>query len=511
MIEFDRVSKRFPGVQALADVSFSIRKGACHALLGENGAGKSTLGKILAGLYAPDSGSIRVSGQPIHDFTPHAALAAGVAIVHQELAICPKLAVAENLALQRLPTSRFGLDRRRLRDEARRLLAPVGLEVDPDLPAAELTLGEEQLLQIAVAVGLDARIIVFDEPTSSLGRVETERLFAIIRKLKAEGRTLVYVSHRLEELFALCDDVTVLRDGRHVETSPLAGLTSTDLIRRMVGREVTLASTARSTAPGNPVLELDRVAVPPITHDISMTVHTGEIVGLAGLVGAGRTELLEALAGVRPLTSGEITLDGRAYRPQTVAEALTAGVALIPEDRKRAGLTLGLSVADNLTLPFLSRFQTRLGRLVRSRQLDHSQREIEQLRIRTPSPAATTMTLSGGNQQKIVFSKGLEMGRRLLLVDEPTRGVDVAAKQEIHELIRDRANQGGSVLVASSELPELQALCDRVLVLREGRLVAEFTRQNGDFNAEQIVAAMTGAVSATVASPRTAAHAGNQT
>jgi ABC-type sugar transport system ATPase subunit len=496
VIEFDRIGKRFPGVQALDDVSFTIRAGACHALLGENGAGKSTLGKILAGLYTPDTGTIRVGGAPLREFTPHAALASGIAIVHQELAICPNLSVAENLALQRLPRGRFGVDRSRLRNEARRLLEPVGLDVDPDFPASGLTLGEEQLLQIAVAVGQNARVIVFDEPTSSLGRVETERLFAIIRRLKSEGRTLVYVSHRLEELFALCDDVTVLRDGRHVETRALAGRTSTDLIRAMVGRDVVPSSAAAGGAAGGVVLQLDGVVTAPWGQAIALTVRAGEIVGLAGLVGAGRTELLESIAGVRPIADGRIELDGKSFRPRGVRMAQQAGVALIPEDRKRAGLVLGLNVADNLTLSFLDRFRGLSGRLKRGSQTRHAAGEIERLRIRTPGPETTTLTLSGGNQQKIVFSKGLEQGRRLLLVDEPTRGVDVAAKQEIHQLIRDRAAAGGAVLVASSELPELQALCDRILVLREGRIVAELARRNDGFDAEEIAAAMTGAMTA---------------
>lgn len=493
MIEFDRIGKRFPGVSALKDVSFSIRRGACHALLGENGAGKSTLGKILAGLYTPDSGEIRVEGCPLREFTPYAALAQGIAIVHQELAICGQLTVAENLGLQKLPRRRFGLDRGRLRDEAQRLLEPVGLNVDPDLPAGELTLGEEQLLQIAAAVGRNARVIVFDEPTSSLGRVETERLFAIIARLKAEGRTLVYVSHRLEELFALCDDVTVLRDGQHVVTRSLTGQTSTDLIRAMVGRDIAAPSFRDDDHRGDVILELSNVGTLPITREVSLAVRAGEVVGLAGLVGAGRTELLEAVAGVRPLTQGTMRVDKQPYRPTSVRKALAAGVALIPEDRKRAGLTLGLSVADNLTLSFLDRFRGLGGSLNRDQQRGHSHREIERLRIRTPSPETTTLTLSGGNQQKIVFSRGLERGRRVLLVDEPTRGVDVAAKQEIHELIWARAADGGAVLVASSELPELQALCHRIVVLREGRVVAEFVRSKAGFDAEEIAGAMTGA------------------
>jgi ABC-type sugar transport system ATPase subunit len=491
VIEFERVTKRFPGVAALSDVSFSIASGACHALLGENGAGKSTLGKLLAGLYSPDGGEIRVAGRPLRQFTPRAALAAGIALVHQELALCPNLSVAENLGLHALPSRGLRLNRSALRSTARALLEPVGLEVDVDLPAGRLSPGDEQRLQIAAALGLNARVLVFDEPTSSLGKAETERLFAILRRLKSEGRTVIYVSHRLDEIFALCDAVTVLRDGRHVSTTPLEGLTEDDLITRMVGRSVT--STRVATVPSDvaaEVLQLQGVVNQPGGPEVKLSVRSGEVVGLAGLVGAGRTELLETVAGLRPVIAGQMTLGGRPYRPTCPAEALAAGVALIPEDRKRAGLVLGLSVADNLTLPFLKRFRGALGRLVRSRRATHCAQEISRLRIKTATAEVAAGTLSGGNQQKIVFSKGLELGRTLLLVDEPTRGVDVGAKQELHELIHARAAEGGAVLVASSELPELMSLAQRILVVRGGRIVAEHLR--ADFNAESILRDMAG-------------------
>lgn len=492
MIEFAGVGKRFPGVRALDDVSFTVERGACHALLGENGAGKSTLGKLLAGLYAPDSGSIRVHGQPLTDFTPAGAMRAGIALVHQELALCPNLTVAENLSLSRLPARGWGLDRAETRRRAIDLLDSVGLRVPPETLVERLSTGEEQLVQIAAAVGGGAGVLVFDEPTSSLGATETSRLFALIRQLREQGATIVYVSHRLDEVFALCDHVTVLRDGRHVETRALAGLTHDDLIRRMVGRDVSSTTPPSPLAADAPcVLDVRDLFVDGASHGVSLRVRAGEVVGLAGLVGAGRTEFLEAVYGVRSLVSGSMYLEGALYRAVSPRQACGAGVGLIPEDRKRAGLVLEDSVAENLTLPLLGRFHARFGRLLRSARDDYARAEIARYGIRAPGPSARTAGLSGGNQQKIVFSKGIAVGRKLLLVDEPTRGVDVGAKQEIHELLRQHAAQGTGVLLASSELPELMALSHRILVFRDRRIVAEFGRD--EFDEARILAAMAGA------------------
>jgi ABC-type sugar transport system ATPase subunit len=491
VIEFAGVGKRFPGVRALDGVSFTVERGACHALLGENGAGKSTLGKLLAGLYAPDVGSIHLDGKPLTDFTPAGAMRAGIALVHQELALCPNLTVAENLSLSRLPARGWGLDRAETRRRAVELLDRVGLRVDPDTLVERLSTGEEQLVQIAAAVGGGAAVLVFDEPTSSLGAAETARLFALIKQLRERGATIVYVSHRLDEVFALCDRVTILRDGRHVETRALAGLTHDDLIRRMVGRDVL------ATAPPPPlpeaapsVLDVQDVIVDGASHGVSLRVRTGEVVGLAGLVGAGRTEFLEAVYGVRQVISGSMKLEGATYRAGSPRQACGDGVGLIPEDRKRAGLVLEDSVAENLTLPVLDRFRGRFGRLLRSSRDDYARAEIARYGIRAPGPGSRTAGLSGGNQQKIVFSKGIAVGRRLLLVDEPTRGVDVGAKQEIHELLRQHAAQGTGVLLASSELPELMALSHRIVVFRDRRIVAELDRDQ--FDEARILSAMAG-------------------
>jgi ABC-type sugar transport system ATPase subunit len=492
VIEFAGVGKRFPGVQALDDVSFTVERGACHALLGENGAGKSTLGKLLAGLYSPDAGSIRLDGRPLTDFTPAGAMRAGIALVHQELALCPNLTVAENLSLSRLPGRGWGLDRAETRRRAVELLERVGLRVDPDIPVERLSTGEEQLVQIAAAVGGGAKVLVFDEPTSSLGAAETARLFDLIRQLRGRGATIVYVSHRLEEVFALCDRVTVLRDGRHVETRSLSGLTNGDLIRAMVGRDV--MATAPPHAVGSDaacVLEARDAVVEGATGGVSLRVRAGEVVGLAGLVGAGRTEFLEAVYGVRRIVGGTLWLDGRVYRGDSPRGACRSGIGLIPEDRKRSGLVLEDSVAENLALPILDRFRGAWGRLLGVSRDEYARGEIARYGIRAPGPTTSAGGLSGGNQQKIVFSKGIAVGRKLLLVDEPTRGVDVGAKQEIHELLRGRAEQGTAVLMASSELPELMALSHRILVFRGRRVVAEFDRDA--FDDVRILAAMAGA------------------
>ena len=488
MIEFVGISRRFPGVQALSDVSFSVRAGECHALLGENGAGKSTLGKILAGLIRPDSGSIRLHGQLVEFASPHDALAAGVGIVHQELAFCPNLTVAENLCLAALP-SRWGrLDRSALRERARRLLEPIGLKLDVDLRVEKLSLGEEQMLQIAAAVGLGARVLVFDEPTSSLARAETERLFDLIRQLRRSGTTMLYVSHRLEEIFELCQTVTVLRDGQHIATQPIESLTTERLVEQMVGRSLLSTREPEPVATDAPVvLQLRGWQWMDHATPLDLQLRRGEIVGLAGLVGAGRTELLESLYGLRAVPVGESNLPG----VNSPRDALQRGVSLIPEDRKRCGLVLPMSVTRNLSLPLLDRFRGAGDWLRRGAERAFALRSQQDFRIKTDRLDTAVVHLSGGNQQKVVLAKGVASGKTLLLVDEPTRGVDVGAKQEIHELLIRLAAEGAAILVASSELPELFALAHRILVLRNGTVVCEQVRS--EFSAQEIGRAMTGA------------------
>ena len=477
MIQFEHITRTFPGVAALSDVSFDVQTGQCHALLGENGAGKSTLGKILAGMYRPDAGRILIDGWPAAFHSPRDAARAGVAIVHQELVFCPNLSVAENLCLHRLPRQGLFLDRGRLRRQAAALLAQIGLDIDVDRPLASLSMAQEQLVQIAAAVGLGAKILVFDEPTSSLGRGEVDRLFALIRRLRHSGVTIIYVSHRLEEIFELCQTVTVLRDGRHIATRPIGMLDHDELVRMMVGRSVDSAMPSPTPAALGAVrLHVRRFSSRGRFADFSLELRSGEVVGLAGLVGAGRTEVLEALYGLDPFAEGELVIEGRSLRVRSSRQAQRLGMTLIPEDRKRQGLVLGMNMRENLTLPILDRFRRALGWVDRRVETALAERFRSDLSIRAASVETPVWSLSGGNQQKIVFARGLAADCRILLVDEPTRGVDVGAKREIHDLVRQLASQGTAVLLVSSELPELLALSQRVVVLRQGRIVAELAR-----------------------------------
>ena len=495
MITFQAISKAFPGVAALSDVSFDVQTGECHAVLGENGAGKSTLGKILAGMYRPDAGRIVIDGRPVNFHSPRDATRAGVAIVHQELVFCPNLSVAENLCLHDLPRKGLFLDLHRLRRQAAALLAQIGLDIDVDRPLASLSIAQEQLVQIAAAVGLGAKIVVFDEPTSSLGRSEVERLFALIRRLRESGVTVIYVSHRLEEIFELCQTVTVLRDGRHVATRPIGTLDHDELVRMMVGRNVESAAAAPTAAAGGAVrMQVRRFSSRGRFTDISLELHSGQIVGLAGLVGAGRTEVLEALYGLDPLAEGDIVSEGKPVRVRSSRQAQRLGITLIPEDRKRQGLVLGMNLRENLTLPILDRFRRALGWVDRRVEMALADRFRGDLSIRAASNETPVSSLSGGNQQKIVFARGLATDCRILLVDEPTRGVDVGAKREIHELIRQLAGRGTAVLLVSSDLPELLSLSHRVVVLRQGRIVAELARDQATPDA--VLRAMAGIVSA---------------
>lgn len=495
MIDFERITKTFPGVAALTEVSFSVRRGECHALLGENGAGKSTLGKLLAGLYRPDGGRIVLDGRAVHFHSARDALQAGVGIVHQELVFCPNLSVAENLCLHDLPRRGLWLDRRELYRQAEQRLAQIGLEIDVRQPISSLSIGQEQMVQIAAAVGLGARVLVFDEPTSSLGRGEVERLFALIRRLQRDGVTIIYVSHRLEEVFELCQTVTVLRDGRHIATRPIETVNHDELVKLMVGRSVEHYSPPPfSTRSAIPRLRLRNLHSPGRFSEIDLEVQPGEIVGLAGLVGAGRTEITEAIYGLDPHAHGTIEIDGRAVTIRSPRDAQSLGIGLIPEDRKRHGLVLSMNVRENMSLPVLDRFARFAGRASRTAETRFAEESSRRLSIRTPTVETAVNSLSGGNQQKVVFAKGLAADCRILLIDEPTRGVDVGAKREIHELIGHLAGQGVAILLVSSDLPELLALAHRVVVLRAGSIVASLDRRDAD--PETVLRHMTGLAAA---------------
>jgi ABC-type sugar transport system ATPase subunit len=489
-LEFRGLTKRFPGVLALDGVSLSIERGTCHALIGENGAGKSTLGKILAGVYTADSGQILLDGRPIAPPTPLAARELGIAMVHQELAFCPNLSVAENLCLGDLPRRRGFVDRPALRARARAMLATVGTDLDPDTLIGTLSTGREQLVQIAAAVGTGAQIIVMDEPTSSLSAAETADLFRLIRDLKARGLTLIYVSHRMEELFALCDHITVLRDGRHIATEAIPATKPARVVTQMIGRELRAHTPDHLSRDLGPVrIEATNLASPGRFADINLLVRAGEIVGLAGIVGAGRSEVVQALFGLDPAATGQIRVKDRALPLGSIDAALTAGLGLVPEDRKRQGLVLGLNCRENTALAALP-LLTRLGFVRRAHEAALTARYATRLRVKTPSMESLTAGLSGGNQQKIALAKWLARDCDVLLIDEPTRGVDVGAKAEIYQLLDELACEGKALLVVSSELPELIGLCRRILVMRQGALVGELPR--ADFSEAALMQLMAG-------------------
>ena len=476
-LRFEKISKRYPGVRALDEVSFEVAEGSCHALMGENGAGKSTLGKILAGVQRTDDGEIRLRGEVIRPTDPLSARRLGIAMVHQELAFCPNLSVAENLCLGALPSRMGWMRRGALRQEATRLLKTIGADIPVDRPVGELSTGQEQLLQIAAAVGTGARVIVFDEPTSSLSVAESEHLFSLLGDLKRRGITVLYVSHRMDEIFRLCDTVTVLRDGRHVATESIGQTHENRLVEQMIGRELDPASASGSTrVPGEEVLRVSALASPGRFSGIQFSVKAGEILGLAGLVGAGRSEVAQAIFGLDSRSTGEVQVRGHRLRPRSVSAALEAGLGFLPEDRKRLGLILPLSCRENASLAVLRRIAT-VGVVRRSTERTMAGAFFDRLRVKSPSMEVPVSGLSGGNQQKVALAKWLARDCPILMVDEPTRGVDVGAKAEIHRLLEELAAGGTAILLINSELPELMRLSDRVVVLRQGRQVGELARE----------------------------------
>ena len=472
-VRFEQITKRFLGVQALDGVSLEVATGSCHALCGENGAGKSTLGKVLAGIHSPDAGRLFVRGREVRFDSPRDAFAAGVGMVHQELAYCGNMTVAENLLLGALPRRRGFVDRAALERRARDMLAEIGAKVDARAPMSELRIAQQQLVQIASAVGAGADIVVFDEPTSSLSQADADRLYELIERLKARGVTCIYVSHRMPEIYRLCDTISVLRDGRHVATRPAATLSESELVTLMIGRELgEYLPQSDERKVGKELLRVERLTVPRKFRDVSFSLHEGEIVGLAGLVGAGRSEIAQAIFGLEKASSGTVFVDGRPSKIAEPKDAIALGIGLVPEDRKRQGLVLGESGLHNTTLPILERLSRALF-IRRREEATLASTFFSKLRVRTPSLGAPVAGMSGGNQQKVVLARWLAANSRILILDEPTRGVDVGAKAEIHRLIRDLAARGNAVLLISSELPEVIAISHRILVMRQGELVTE--------------------------------------
>jgi len=491
LLELKHAAKSFGAVRALIDGSVELRAGEVHALLGENGAGKSTLVKILAGVHQPDAGTLTVRGQAAVLHGPAAARAAGIAVIYQEPTLFPDLTVAENMFIGRQPLrSGRRIDRRAMLAEAAAIFARLGVPLDPSRLARGLSIADQQVVEIGKALSLDARVIVMDEPTAALSAAEVTRLFEVIRTLKAQGAAVLFISHRLEEVFTICQRVTVMRDGRHVLTSDLAGLTARDLVRAMVGRELAeRPPEAAGATPGEAVLDVRRLTREGVFTDISLTVRAGEIVALAGLVGSGRSEVARAIFGIDRYDAGSVTVNGKPLRKASPTTAMAAGLGLVPEDRRQQGLVMDMSVQQNVALASLGRL--RKGGLIRaSAERAMASDWATRLAIKHGRLTDPVGTLSGGNQQKVVLAKWLGRKPTVLIVDEPTRGIDVGTKAEVHQLLTGLARSGVAVLMISSELPEVLGVSDRILVMREGALVAEFS--HADASEEAIMSAAMG-------------------
>ncbi|MGB9779835.1 sugar ABC transporter ATP-binding protein [Caldanaerobacter sp.] len=488
------ISKSFPGVQALKNVDFDLMKGEVHGLLGENGAGKSTLIKILTGVYQKDEGEIFLEGKPVVINNPRDALNLGIAAIYQELALQPYLSVAENIFLGHEITKQSKLVRfinwKKTHEDARKILKELELDLDLNTPIKELGIGQQQMVEIAKVLSKNAKIVIMDEPTSSLSEKETEELFKVIFRLKEKGISVIYISHRLEEIFKICDRVTVMRDGEKIVTLNPKTTTKDELIRYMVGRTLEQHYPKIETKKGEEALRVENLTRKGLFENISFTAYTGEILGIAGLVGAGRTEIVRAIFGADPVDSGKIYIFGKERKITSPQDAIREGLVLIPEDRKTQGLVLIQSVLDNIVLSSLPKYKR--GLLLSYREMTEESFDlIKRLNIKTPNVKKIVKELSGGNQQKVVIAKWLTQKARIFIFDEPTRGIDVGAKVEIYNIMNELVKNGASVIIISSELPEILGMSDRIIVIHEGRVTAEFSREDAD--QEKIMKAATAA------------------
>lgn len=498
ILEMRGVTKRFPGVTALKGANLALRPAEVHCLLGENGAGKSTLMKILAGAQPLDEGDILIDGEPVVIESPLHAQELGISMIYQEFNLSPYLSVAENIFLGREPLrgrTPF-VDWKQMYCDAEEVLERIRVKMDVRRPVHELSIAQQQMVEIAKALSVNARIIVMDEPSATLTDHELEALFALIKTLKHQGIALVYISHRLEEVFEVGSRATIMRDGEHINTSELCDLTRESIIKMMVGRELTEEFPKEVFTRGEERLRVEGLCRRGVFSDVSFSLHTGEIVGLTGLVGAGRTEVARAIFGADPIDGGQIHLHGKPATISSPRDAIRQGIGLLTEDRKGQGLVLGMSVAENTTLANLKALS---GRFLMNRGKERSitQGYIDELRIKTPGAGQMVQNLSGGNQQKVVLAKWLFTQSRVLIFDEPTRGIDVGAKVEIYKLMNELVRQGVAILVISSELPEIIGMCDRVLVMHEGRIAGEVSGE--DTTQERIMELATGARSVSAA------------
>lgn len=473
IVSMENICKSFPGVKALDHVNFELRSGEVMALLGENGAGKSTLMKVLSGVYTRDEGKMQIFGQEYGNLTPKQAQQVGVAIIHQELNMCRHLSVAENMFLGRELGGRFALNNTQMEKEAKAILDDLKIDIDPRQTVGDLPVSKQQMVEIAKALSINARILIMDEPTSALTAKEIEDLFRIIKKLKAEGRGIVYISHRLEELQHIVDRVTIMRDGQYITAMNFQDATMDEIIAHMVGREIKEKFPKVVCQKGGKIFEVKNLNAGRMVRDVSFCVHAGEIVGIAGLMGAGRTETTRAIFGADPKESGEIYVDGKEVEINCPMDAIRNGVVLAPEDRKKDGLCTKLSIRHNLALPNLDIICNKLGVVNSQKEMQLCDKAVANLRIKTPNVEVDSGNLSGGNQQKVVVGKWLARDSRVVIFDEPTRGIDVGAKVEIYNLMNELKQQGIAVLFVSSEMPEVMGIADRIIVMCDGRITGE--------------------------------------
>lgn len=480
-LQMNHITKRFPGVLALSNVNFTLRKGEVHALLGENGAGKSTLMKILSGVYQPDGGDIIFEGKPVSFSDPLSAQNAGITIIHQEFNLFPELTVEENIFIGRefCKNNRWRLDEKQQRQAATEILQKLNLNISPETLVSDLTVAQQQMVEIAKAISVNAKILIMDEPTAALTETEIESLFQVTRLLKAQGTGIVYISHRLEELALIADRATVMRDGQYIDTVDYETVKISELIAMMVGRELgNIYPRREARTHQEPVLEVNGLTRKGVLNNIDFTLNRGEILGFAGLMGAGRTELARAIFGADPIDSGTIKLNGKTIVIKGISDAIAQGISYLTEDRKKEGLALNLSVERNIMLGNYPEYADRFGHVDSKRCQQTSEEQVRTLRIKTPHLEQAALNLSGGNQQKIIIARWVCKDTDILIFDEPTRGIDVGAKLEIYELMNRLVAKGKSIIMISSELPEVLGMCDRILVMRSGRITGELTADN---------------------------------
>lgn len=473
IVSMENITKTFPGVKALDNVQFHLRAGTVEALLGENGAGKSTLMKILSGVYTRDSGDLEIFGQQYGNLNPKTAQQAGVAIIHQELNMCKHLTVAENMFLGREKRNGFALKNAQMEAEAREILGSLGMDINPKQMVGEFSVAKQQMIEIAKALSINAKILIMDEPTSALTSKEIDDLFKIIHQLKASGHGIVYISHRLEELQHITDHVTIMRDGQYITEGDFKDFTMDQIIQNMVGREIKEKFPRVECKKGKKIFEVKNLNAGRMVRDINFSLYEGEIVGIAGLMGAGRTETTRAIFGADPKESGEICLDGHEVKIEKPMDAIKAGIVLAPEDRKKDGLCTKLSIRQNLELPNLDLVCNKLGVINKAKDNELCDKAVKNLMIKVANLNSNADTLSGGNQQKVVVGKWLARNSRVVIFDEPTRGIDVGAKVEIYNLMNQLKQQGIAVMFVSSEMPEVMGVADRILIMCDGRITGE--------------------------------------